>query len=92
MVCPSVLTPIDWQRIVAEFRLSSREADVAALSIDGLTANEVARRLGISRDTATEYIKRIFVKTGVHSKFDLLLMIVRCVYMGEAMDGTGTSP
>lgn len=78
--CPNILAAEDWDHLRNHLRLSRREAQVAALSLDGLGAKEVAAHLDLSVETVKEYLGRIFSKAAVHSKFDLVLFVVQEVY------------
>jgi len=48
-------------------RLSPREADVLCLIAQGCTYSQAARRLGVSPNTITTYIKSSYCKLNVHS-------------------------
>ena len=48
--------------------LSPRERELLALLIDGLTAKEIADRLGVSIHTTGSHTKNLFTKLGVHSR------------------------
>ena len=52
--------------------LSEREVDVLALYATGLTQKKVAEELFITPSTAHAHIKRIYAKTGMHSRQDIL--------------------
>lgn len=51
--------------------LTPREQEVAVLVVGGLANREVAERLCLSRDTVSQYIKRIYRKLGVDSRVAL---------------------
>ena len=53
------------------FGLTPREAEVAELLTDGLTDNEIAERLVISRRTAEHHVSAVLAKVGVDSRRDL---------------------
>jgi DNA-binding CsgD family transcriptional regulator len=55
--------------------LSSRERDVATLLVSGLTSAQIARDLYISRATVGFHLTRIYAKTGVTSKHDLIDLV-----------------
>lgn len=55
-----------------QFMLSEREIDVLALYATGLTQKKVAEELFITPSTAHAHIKRIYAKTGMHSRQDIL--------------------
>lgn len=55
-----------------QFLLSDREVDVLALYALGFTQKRVAEELFISPGTAHAHIKRIYAKTGMHSRQEIL--------------------
>lgn len=55
-----------------QFLLSEREIEVLALYASGLTQKRVAESLHISQTTAHTHIGRIYVKTGLHSRQELI--------------------
>lgn len=52
--------------------LSARERQVLRLIADGLTQDQTARRLGISRHTVDTYVKRVRGKLGLGNKAELV--------------------
>lgn len=56
----------------AQFLLSEREVEVLALYASGFTQKRVAEQLHISQTTAHTHIGRIYGKTGLHSRQELL--------------------
>lgn len=56
----------------AQFLLSGREVEVLALYASGFTQKRVAEELHISQTTAHTHISRIYGKTGLHSRQELL--------------------
>jgi DNA-binding CsgD family transcriptional regulator len=67
----------------ARFGLSRREVDVLRLLLEGDSAYEVAQRLEIAESTVGDYIKRIFAKTRVRNRSE---MIAKCLgwHLGES--------
>lgn len=51
--------------------LTSRERDVAALAIEGLTARQIGERLFIGERTVETHLANIYAKVGVNSKVEL---------------------
>jgi DNA-binding NarL/FixJ family response regulator len=51
--------------------LTSREAEVMALIVQGLMNKQIARRLGISLSTVKNHVHRILQKQAVFSRVDL---------------------
>ena len=54
--------------------LTRRERQVAELLMRGLTADEIAERLYISRFTVQDHVKAIYSKLGVTSRVELLML------------------
>jgi DNA-binding CsgD family transcriptional regulator len=59
----------------ADGLLSLREQEVAALASTGLTNQEIAERMVLSRRTVENHLARIYVKTGVHNRAGLAAMM-----------------
>ena len=55
-----------------QFLLSDREVEVLALYASGMTQKRVAEELHISQTTAHTHIGRIYSKTGLHSRQEIL--------------------
>lgn len=51
--------------------LTEREQEVAALAAEGLTNQEIAERIVLSRRTVENHLARIYAKTGVHTRAGL---------------------
>jgi DNA-binding CsgD family transcriptional regulator len=56
--------------------LSPRERQVTMLLLGGLSHNQVAARLRVSRHTITDYVKGIYGKLDVHSQAELLAKFI----------------
>ena len=56
-------------------RLTPREEDVVQLLLEGLTTSDMADRLGISLHTVRDHLKRLYRKTGVRSRSELLSLV-----------------
>jgi DNA-binding CsgD family transcriptional regulator len=54
------------------YRLSSREAQVAELVLNGYSNREIAESLGITSATAKKHLTHVFDKLGVDSRAQLL--------------------
>lgn len=59
-------------RVYAEEGLSRREVEVLDLTINGLTAREVAKSMGLSESTVKTHIKKSIRKLGARNKFQLV--------------------
>jgi DNA-binding NarL/FixJ family response regulator len=51
-----------------DVRLTEREREVLAVAAEGLTAREIAERLGVRERTVTTHLARIYGKLGVSSR------------------------
>jgi DNA-binding NarL/FixJ family response regulator len=63
--------------------LTPREAQVAALIIEGLRDREIAARLTVSSHTVKQYVKQVYRKLGVNSRVALTRLSVRPVEAAE---------
>jgi DNA-binding NarL/FixJ family response regulator len=76
--------------------LSKRELEVVRCLAEGLTNREIADRLALSQHTVKNYLFRIFEKTGVSNRLELLFMTLnaneRPVRKREATVGAATPP
>ena len=59
----------------AQFGLSERESQLAALICGGAALKDASAILGISVGTARQYLKSVFLKTGVARQADLIRLI-----------------
>lgn len=50
------------------FKLSPRDVDILCQIERGLTDKQIAAQLSISNHTAREYVRRVYLKLGVHSR------------------------
>ena len=57
-------------------KLTKREIEVYNLLFKGMHAKDIAKELGISRHTATDHIKSIYLKLEVHSKYEAILKML----------------
>ena len=61
--------------IVKNSKLSPREQEVADLIIDGISTNDISKKLNIKPNTVSTLKKKIFVKLGVDSEVGLFKML-----------------
>jgi DNA-binding CsgD family transcriptional regulator len=61
--------------LVASYDLTEREQEVARHVLRGAPTTEIARELAISPYTVQEHLKRIFAKTGVRTRRDLVASV-----------------
>lgn len=62
----------DVRQTALDFGLSEREAEIAELLVQGLSAQHIAQRLHISRNTAREHLKHIHAKLRVNTRAQLI--------------------
>ena len=65
------------QRREVESKLTDRELQVLVAAAEGLTAREIARRLGVAERTVTTHLGRIYGKLGVSSRVGAILTAAR---------------
>src|SRR5690606_2497091 len=61
------------------FHFTPAEAKLALMLTDGLTLDEVAEALGISKNTARAHLRAIFSKTGVTRQITLVRLLLNSV-------------
>jgi DNA-binding NarL/FixJ family response regulator len=59
------------------FRLTRREREVLVVASEGLTAREIADRLGVRERTVTTHLARIYGKLGVGNRLAALRLAAR---------------
>jgi DNA-binding CsgD family transcriptional regulator len=65
---PARITPL----LMSAYGLTEREQDVTRLVLRGDSTTQIAERLVVSPHTVQEHLKKIFEKTGVRSRRDLV--------------------
>lgn len=61
--------------LVKESGLTAREAELAALACRNYSAKRIGSDLFIAESTVYSHLKRIYKKTGVHSKRELMELV-----------------
>jgi DNA-binding CsgD family transcriptional regulator len=61
------------------YGLTSTEARIANLLMEGKTLDECCRELGIQHSTGCSHLKRIFKKTGVHRQSELVSLLLKSI-------------
>ena len=62
-------------RLPAWSILTRREQEIAELVSEGLSTKQIAERAFISENTVKQHLKRVFTKTDVHSRAELVQLI-----------------
>jgi DNA-binding CsgD family transcriptional regulator len=70
-------SPLDEGIIAETFRLTRREATVAALLAAGRALPEIAATMAVAESTARTHLKRIYQKIGCRNQADLVRVILR---------------
>lgn len=60
------------EALAACYQLSPRETDVVSMLAGGNGVPAVAEKLGVSENTVKTYVRRIFAKTAVHARQELI--------------------
>ncbi len=71
-----IVESIDRRREV-EVKLTDREREVLVVAAEGLTARQIATRLGVRERTITTHLARIYGKLGVGSRLAAIRMAAR---------------
>jgi len=65
--------PMPVKNLPGSFMLTKRQEQVAALVADGLTNRQVAKKLGLSEHTVSNYLFRIYERLGISSRVQFVL-------------------
>ena len=69
---PDAPAAVDREALAETFRLTQREAEIAALMGEGEGIGRIGAALGLSPGTVRNHLKRIFAKTDSHSQAALV--------------------
>jgi DNA-binding CsgD family transcriptional regulator len=78
---PGDRVTVSAERLSELWGLAPREAEIAALLVEGLDIKSVARRLDIAVSTARVHLRNIFRKTGTARQTALLIALVTAATM-----------
>ena len=70
-------------------RLTGRELQIVALICEGLKNKEIAHQLGTKEQVIKNYLRSIYVKTGVSDRLELALFTVHHQALAEVVKATG---
>ena len=72
----SLADKLDLNGIRQQFGLSRRETDVLRRTITGVKNTDVAEDINISEQTVKDYLSKVYSKSGVKNKFELVAYIL----------------
>ena len=64
-------------RLVREYKLTKRQAEVMTLLMQGKTYKAVGGVLGVSENTVRSHVKKIYAKVRVTSRMELLHLLLK---------------
>lgn len=70
-------------RLIARFRLTRREFDVAALAAQGLSNKEIAAALRMKLPTLCFHLSHVFRKIGLGDRYRLIRLFVEEEFRAE---------
>jgi DNA-binding CsgD family transcriptional regulator len=85
---PARIAPL----LMSAYGLTEREQDVTRLVLQGESTASIADRLVLSAHTVQQHLKRIFEKTGVHSRRDLVGKVFFSYYEPRLRDNESRAP
>jgi len=85
---PARITPL----LMSAYGLTAREREVTRLVLTGESTAQIAAALVVSPHTVQEHLKRIFEKTGVRSRRDLVGKVFFAYYEPRVRDNEGRVP
>ena len=77
LIDPERVPYLRMERFIALYGLTTAEADVCRLVIQGLTVNEIAESRNTTSNTAKNQVSSILMKIGVSSRLELIHLVVR---------------
>ena len=85
---PAEVAPL----VMVAYGLTAQERAITELVCQGLSTQEIARRLQITVNTVQDHLKPVFEKTGVRSRRELVATILRQQYLPRAKAGHPIGP
>lgn len=81
---PALFDERQWGIVVRRLRLSPREASIVGLCFDSWTIARIATQLALSPHTVRAYLRRVYLKNRVTTRFELLLLAVETAFTKPA--------
>ncbi|RZJ09937.1 MAG: LuxR family transcriptional regulator [Rubrivivax sp.] len=75
---------LDGELLATMFGLTSAEQRVALLLAQGLTADDMAARLGVQDNTVRSHVKQLLAKTQTHRQVQLVALLWRSAAVSHA--------
>ena len=75
LAIPDFLLEAEWEALLASLRLSTREGEIAAGILLGISTELIGERLGISTHTVHTHMERLFRKLGVRSRCEVAVRL-----------------
>jgi DNA-binding NarL/FixJ family response regulator len=72
---PSFLSPALWRHVVDMLELSSQQARIVSLILQGRADKDIVEEMRLSRYTIRTYLRRIFDRIGVEDRIGLILRV-----------------
>lgn len=78
--------------IMTVYGLTDRERTITAFVCQGLSTRQISSRLHLTIDTVQDHLKSIFNRIGVHSRGELVAMILQRDYLPHTIAGDPLNP
>ena len=85
---PAEIAPV----LMVAYGLTVREQTVSGLVCQGLSTRHISERLHLTIDTVQDHLKSIYVRTGVHSRGELVALIFQRDYLPRIVAGDRLTP
>jgi DNA-binding CsgD family transcriptional regulator len=77
VIDPGATRPLNEDNLRELYGLTRAEAAIAALLTQGCTAEEAAKRTGVTMNTIRTHLKRTLEKTGCRRQAELVALVLR---------------
>jgi DNA-binding NarL/FixJ family response regulator len=87
LIDEDLLSNEEWQSIGCQLLLSGRELDILRCAVNGEKESDIACQLGISAHTVHTHLHRLFLKLGVSSRLEAIMLIFRAYIARSRQQG-----